>query len=33
MKVAGGVVRVRVGPERVYLGGKTVTVMRGELVV
>lgn len=29
----GGVVRVRVGPERVYLGGRAVTVFRGELVV
>lgn len=29
----GGVVRVRVEPERVYLGGKAVTVMVGELVV
>lgn len=29
----GGVVRVRVGPERVYLGGQAVTVFRGELVV
>ncbi|MGB2964407.1 MAG: PhzF family phenazine biosynthesis protein [Anaerolineales bacterium] len=29
----GGVVRVRVGPERVYLGGKAVTVMVGELMV
>jgi PhzF family phenazine biosynthesis protein len=29
----GGVIRVRVGPERVYLGGKAVTVMRGELLV
>jgi PhzF family phenazine biosynthesis protein len=29
----GGVVRVRVGPERVHLGGRAVTVMRGELLV
>ncbi len=29
----GGVVRVRVGEERVYLGGKAVTVMTGELLV
>jgi PhzF family phenazine biosynthesis protein len=28
----GGVVRVRVGEERVYLGGQAVTVLRGELV-
>ena len=28
----GGVVRVRVSGERVYLGGKAVTVLRGELV-
>jgi PhzF family phenazine biosynthesis protein len=28
----GGVVRVRVGEERVYLGGRAVTVLRGELV-
>lgn len=28
----GGVVRVRVGGERVYLGGRAVTVLRGELV-
>jgi PhzF family phenazine biosynthesis protein len=28
----GGVVRVRVGGERVYLGGQAVTVLRGELV-
>ena len=28
----GGVVRVRVAGERVYLGGRAVTVMRGELV-
>lgn len=28
----GGVVRVRVDGERVYLGGQAVTVMRGELV-
>lgn len=28
----GGVVRVRVADERVYLGGKAVTVLRGELV-
>jgi PhzF family phenazine biosynthesis protein len=27
----GGVVRVRVGEERVYLGGQAVTVLRGEL--
>jgi predicted PhzF superfamily epimerase YddE/YHI9 len=27
----GGVVRVRVGGERVYLGGQAVTVLRGEL--
>jgi PhzF family phenazine biosynthesis protein len=29
----GGVVRVRVEPERVFLGGKAVTVMVGELLV
>ncbi|MEE8369866.1 MAG: PhzF family phenazine biosynthesis protein, partial [Dehalococcoidia bacterium] len=29
--VRGGVVRVRVGDERVYLGGQAVTVLRGEL--
>ena len=29
----GGVVRVRVGPERVYLSGRAVTVFRGELVI
>ena len=29
----GGVVQVRVGPERVYLGGRAVTVFRGELLV
>lgn len=29
----GGVVRVRVEPERVYLGGKAVTVLVGELMV
>jgi predicted PhzF superfamily epimerase YddE/YHI9 len=30
----GGVVRVRVGTDdRVYLGGKAVTVMKGELLV
>ena len=28
----GGVVRVRVGTDRVYLGGQAVTVLRGELV-
>ncbi len=28
----GGVVRVRVGGERVYLGGQAVTVLRGELL-
>ncbi len=28
----GGVVQVRVDGERVYLGGQTVTVMRGELI-
>jgi len=28
----GGVVRVRLGGERVYLGGQAVTVLRGELV-
>ena len=28
----GGVVRVRLGGERVYLGGQAVTVMRGELL-
>jgi PhzF family phenazine biosynthesis protein len=27
----GGVVRVQVGPERVWLGGQAVTVLRGEL--
>jgi len=30
--VRGGVVRVRVEGDRVYLGGQAVTVMRGELV-
>ena len=29
----GGIIRVRVSPERVYLGGKAVTIMRGELLV
>lgn len=29
----GGVVRVRVGPERVYLGGQALTVMKGKLLV
>jgi len=29
----GGIVQVRVGPERVYLGGRAVTVFRGELLV
>jgi len=29
----GGIVRVRVAGDRVYLGGKAVTVLRGELVV
>ena len=29
----GGVVRVRVGPERVYLGGQALTVMNGKLLV
>ena len=29
----GGVVSVRVSPERVYLGGKAVTVLEGELLV
>jgi len=29
----GGVIRVRVGPERVYLSGRAVTVFRGELLV
>ena len=29
----GGVVRVRFGPERVYLSGRAVTVFRGELVM
>jgi PhzF family phenazine biosynthesis protein len=29
----GGVVRVRVGDDRVYLGGQAVTVLRGELLV
>jgi PhzF family phenazine biosynthesis protein len=28
----GGVVRVRVGDKRVYLGGQAITVLRGELV-
>jgi PhzF family phenazine biosynthesis protein len=28
----GGVVRVRVGDKRVYLGGQAVTVLRGELI-
>ena len=28
----GGVVRVRIGGDRVYLGGQAVTVLRGELV-
>jgi PhzF family phenazine biosynthesis protein len=28
----GGIVRVRLGGERVYLGGQAVTVLRGELV-
>jgi PhzF family phenazine biosynthesis protein len=28
----GGIVRVRVGRERVYLGGQAITVLRGELV-
>jgi predicted PhzF superfamily epimerase YddE/YHI9 len=28
----GGVVRVRVAGDRVYLGGRAVTVLRGELV-
>ena len=28
----GGVLRVRVAGERVFLGGKAVTVLRGELV-
>jgi predicted PhzF superfamily epimerase YddE/YHI9 len=28
----GGVIRVRVGAERVFLGGQAVTVLRGELV-
>ena len=28
----GGVVRVRVSDDRVYLGGQAVTVLRGELV-
>lgn len=27
----GGVIRVRVAEERVYLGGKAVTVLKGEL--
>jgi predicted PhzF superfamily epimerase YddE/YHI9 len=27
----GGVVKVRVGDDRVYLGGQAVTVMRGQL--
>lgn len=30
--VRGGVVRVRVGKNRVYLGGQAVTVLRGELL-
>jgi PhzF family phenazine biosynthesis protein len=29
----GGVIRVRVGEDRVYLGGQAVTVLRGEFVV
>ena len=29
----GGVIRVRVGPERVYLKGKAVTVVQGKLLV
>jgi PhzF family phenazine biosynthesis protein len=29
----GGVVRVRVGPKRVYLGGQALTVMKGKLLV
>ena len=29
----GGVVRVRVGEERVFLGGKAVTVLAGKLLV
>ena len=29
----GGVIRVRVSPERVYLGGRAVTVFRGELMI
>ena len=28
----GGIVRVRVGGERVYLGGRAITVLRGELI-
>ena len=28
----GGVLRVRVDEDRVYLGGQAVTVMRGELI-
>ena len=28
----GGVVRVRLADERVYLGGNAVTVLRGELI-
>jgi len=29
----GGVIRIRVGPERVYLGGQALTVMKGKLLV